>query len=140
MNFGENKPRDDHFKQALCPQNIEKFRKLFREFEEFVSHLTVDEPKRVKKKATAVFIRKPVLKSRSSVGFFGFLTNIQSTLGIYTDYVENGPLQEFYTFQYSQDHLETYFSLIRSSLGSCILLVHLLMFLISISMLFCRSK
>lgn len=43
--------------------------------------------------------------------------NIQSTIGIYEEYVQNGPLPEFYTFQYSQDHLETYFSLVRSSLG-----------------------
>lgn len=51
------------------------------------------------------------------MGFFGFLHNITSTLGIYADYVENGALDVFYTFQYSQDHLETYFSLIRGSLG-----------------------
>lgn len=58
-----------------------------------------------------------MLKSRVSVGFFGFLNNIKSILGIYTDYIESGLLKEFYNFQFSQDHLETYFSLIRSSLG-----------------------
>lgn len=51
------------------------------------------------------------------MGFFGFLTNIKSNIGLYNDYVVSGPLNEFYTFQYSQDHLETYFSLIRQSLG-----------------------
>lgn len=51
------------------------------------------------------------------MGFFGFLHNMTSTLGLYDDYIKNGPLEMFYTFQYSQDHLETYFSLVRSSLG-----------------------
>lgn len=52
------------------------------------------------------------------MGFFGLHVNVQSTLGIYKDYVENGQLDVFYTFQYCQDHLETYFSLVRGSLGA----------------------
>lgn len=55
---------------------------------------------------------------KKQMGFFGLLVDIQSTIGIYEDYVRDGPLDEFYTFQYSQDHLETYFSLVRGSLGA----------------------
>lgn len=33
------------------------------------------------------------------------------------DYVENGPLDQLYTFQFSQDHLETYFGTIRRIQG-----------------------
>lgn len=127
MNFGEGKPSDDYFKKPLCLENIQKIQEVFKEFEEFTGQMSVDEFKRKPKKKRnhsegeivqrAGVIRKPVLKSRSSMGFFGLLTNIKSTLGIYSDYVENGPLDVFYTFQFSQDHLETFFSLIRSNLG-----------------------
>lgn len=84
MNYAKDKPTDNHFKQAMCAENIEKFRKLFQKFEEFVSHITVDEPnKSSKKRKNTGFTRKPVLKSTSAAGFIGFLVNIQSTLGIY---------------------------------------------------------
>lgn len=125
MNYGNDKPSDDNFKKPLCAENIQKFRDFFQEFREFTSQISIDEYKRKPKEKgnrssnenKTTSIRKPILKSRSSMGFFGFLHNITSTLGIYNDYVEHGPLDVFYTFQYSQDHLETYFSLIRSSLG-----------------------
>lgn len=116
MNCSHGKPGDDHFKIPLCEKNIGKLQELFHEFEEFVSHMTIDEYKSKKNKGAPM--RKPVLKSRSSVGFFGLLTNIKSVLGIYSDYVKSGVLDEFYTFQFSQDHLETYFSLIRAALGA----------------------
>lgn len=41
-----------------------------------------------------------------------------STIGLYNDLVRNGPLDRFHTFQYSQDHLETFFSLMRSAQGA----------------------
>lgn len=117
MNYGNGKPSNEYYKQPLCAANIENFSRLFEEFEEFISHITVAECKRSKKNKNPSCIRKPVLKSKSSCGFFGFLVNIQSILGIYRDYVENGPFDTFDTFQFSQDHLETFFSLIRASLG-----------------------
>lgn len=118
QNYGDGKPQDNHFKISLNESNIQKIRKLFQEFEEFISHVEVDEYQRKKKKRNIQKVtRKPVLKSRSAVGFFGFLNNIKSILGIYTDYIESGLLREFHNFQFSQDHLETYFSLIRSCLG-----------------------
>lgn len=108
MNNGEAKPKDDHFKQLLCETNIEQIRELFRDFENF----EFDEYNKSTKKPT----KKPVLKSRSSVEFFGFLNNMRSVLGINSYYAEGGLLDVFYIFQFSQDHLETFFSLIRSSL------------------------
>lgn len=122
MNYGNGKPSDDHYKVSLCSENIQKIRDAFLKFEEFTAQMSVDEytgktKKNAKKGKQPTPARKCVLRSRSSMGFFGLLTNIRSTLGIYTDYVENGQLDVFYTFQYSQDHLETFFSLIRSNLG-----------------------
>ena len=61
--------------------------------------------------------RVPVLQSQSvERGFFGFYHNFTSLKGIYEDLVKNGPLKEFFPFQFCQDHLENFFSLVRYQL------------------------
>lgn len=112
MNYGEGKRTYNNFKRPICSSTIVSVRELFDEGRKFIEQMSI-EYSNVKKKKIV-----PVLNSWSSMGFFGFLHNMTSTLGIYDDYIKNGPLETFYTFQYSQDHLETYFSLIRSSLGA----------------------
>lgn len=114
LNYGKNKKTDDHFKNNLCNSNIDKFIEMFNEYKDFISHLEVDE---VRVRSNRI-IRKKVLNSRCAMGFFGFWHNITSAFGIYYDYVQNGPLERFYNFQFSQDHLETFFSLIRGGLGA----------------------
>lgn len=47
----------------------------------------------------------------------GFASNITALEGLYTDNVLNGPLEFLHTFQFSQDHLETWFSCVRRGLG-----------------------
>lgn len=109
LNFGQGKASDNQFKQPLCQSTIEKFCELFQSFEKFVSKVTIE----IIKKNTVR--REPAHKH---VGFAGILINIQSTIGIYEDYVKNSTTSDvFYTFQYAQDHLETYFSLVRVGLG-----------------------
>lgn len=108
MNYGEGKKTNENFKQPLWAPTIEKYRALYKEYEEFISDLTIEE--RYKGN-----IRRKMAKKE--IGFLGLLSNMRSTLGIYEDFVENGPLEKFFTFQYSQDHVETYFSLVRGSLG-----------------------
>lgn len=110
-NYGEGKKTDDRFKQPLSSTNIDSVRELFKKGRHFIEKISIRYPNTKNKNV------RPVLKSRAHTGFFGFIQNMTSTLGIYADYVESGQLNEFYPFQYSQDHLETYFSLIRSSLG-----------------------
>lgn len=61
--------------------------------------------------------RKSILRSRAQMGFFGFNVDIISLKGIYNDFVKMGPLEFFYPMQFSQDHIETFFSLIRNCLG-----------------------
>lgn len=109
MNYGEKKKTDDQFKQPLCAESIDKFRSFFEKYNQFVAEITINIKYNKNTK------RVPAIKT---MGFMGLYINIQSTIGIYEDYVQNGPLDVFYTFQYSQDHLETYFSLIRGSLGA----------------------
>lgn len=65
------------------------------------------------------YIRKLAIKSSKFTPFFGFVNNLNALEGIYKDFVLNGPLDEFYTFMFSQDHLETWFSAVRSGLGTC---------------------
>lgn len=116
QNYGVGKKTDNHFKNFVSESNIDKFTALGNEYKNFVSNLTIDEGKgRGKKKRIT---NKKVLNSRSSMGFFGFWHNITSALGIYNDYVKNGPLDQFSNFQFSQDHLETFFSLMRSRQGA----------------------
>lgn len=111
MNYGEGKKTDDCFKRPICTSTIDSIRKLFNEGKHFIERISIRSIGAKNNKTT------PVLKSRSSMGFFGFLHNMTSTLGIHDDYIKNGSLDKVYTFQYSQDHLETYFALVRSSLG-----------------------
>lgn len=108
FNFGEGKKSDDHFKQPLCASTIDKFRKLFESFEQFVDKMTIE----IKRKKASK--REP---ARKQMGFAGMMINIQSSIGIYEDYIKKSRSGVFYTFQYAQDHLETYFSLVRSCLG-----------------------
>lgn len=108
MNHGEGKKSNDHFKQPVSSSTITKFRKLFESFKQFTSEMTI-EVKRGKK-----IKRESVAKQ---MGFASLLINIESTIGIYESYVKDSSSGIFYTFQYGQDHLETYFSLVRGSLG-----------------------
>lgn len=116
LNYGEGKNSDDHFKNSLCESNIDKFIALSNEYKEFVSNLEIDQASGKKNKKRT--IKKKVLSSKSSMGFFGFWHNLTSAIEIYYDYVQSGSLKKFDNFQFSQDHLETFFSLVRSSLGS----------------------
>lgn len=109
MNFGEGKKSDEYFKQPLMASNIAKISQLFQSFESFISQMTI-ETKRGK-----AIKRKPAL---TQIGFIGFVMNIHSTIGIYEDYVKNSQSGVFFQFQFCQDHLETYFSLVRSGLGN----------------------
>lgn len=110
LNYGDGKKTNNQFKQFMCESTMPAFLELFDQFKEFVNEMSV-EHKGIKRPIKTYFRGK-----NKFMGFFGFLQNIKSFIGIYTDYVQNGILV-FYAFQFSQDHLETYFSLIRSSLG-----------------------
>lgn len=103
LNFGQNRTPDGRYKQKLCAEtanNIFEFGELFKIF---ISQLEL------RQNTTS----QPVLVSGAETGFFGFYCDFISLQGIFEDFVQNGPLDEFYPFQFSQDHLETLFSLIR---------------------------
>ena len=58
-----------------------------------------------------------VLESANRTGFFGFSIALQNFKKIYNKYCLNGPLDYILTYKFSQDHLETLFSVIRSRGG-----------------------
>lgn len=66
--------------------------------------------------------KKPILKSKSFTPYFGFYHNMFSFMGIYRDYikprVKPGAVNGFYTFDVSQDHLESFFGCIRRMGGN----------------------
>jgi hypothetical protein len=59
----------------------------------------------------------PIVNSKARTGFVAFLIAIHSFEGIYEDYIQSGKLDFLLTFKWSQDHLETFFALVRASLG-----------------------
>ena len=58
-----------------------------------------------------------VIECQRKAGFLGFLVDIESFICLFDEYVTNGDLTSLRTYKFSQDHLETFFGLVRSSLG-----------------------
>lgn len=103
MNFAANDETDNKYKQKLCADTADHIFEFCETFKQYIEELEL----RTSKKST------PILQSSGKRGFAGFYFDMISLQGLYNDFVKNGPLEEIYTFQLSQDHLEQYFSLIR---------------------------
>lgn len=103
LNFAEHKQPNDKFKQAVCAATAEGIFEFSARFRRYLAELEVQTKTK----------RVSLLSSGIKMGFFGFFHNFTSLRGIYEDLILNGPFEAFYTFQFSQDHLETLFSLIR---------------------------
>lgn len=103
LNFAEHHQPNDKFKQSVCAATADRIFAFSARFRRYLAELKVQTKTK----------RVPILSSGIKMGFFGFFHNFTSLRGIYEDLILNGPLEAFYTFQFSQDHLETLFSLIR---------------------------
>lgn len=109
------------------PLNASTANRIFEyasEAKAFFKSIEIDE-KRTRKlpdgTTEVYYVRKLAMNSKKFTPFFGFVNNLTALEGLYTDYILNGPLDEFHTFMFSQDHLETWFSAVRSSLGIIII-------------------
>lgn len=111
QNYAEKTQANDEYKQPICEASAEKIFTFAKRFKQYVERLEIE------KVTTTTTKRIPVLNSIEGRGFMGFYNNFISLEGIYTDFVESGPLKIFYPFQFSQDHLESLFSLVRNSQG-----------------------
>lgn len=103
LNCAQRTRKDGTFKQPLCEATAERIFDFSARFQQYLVQLELQNKTQ----------RVALLSSRAKMGFFGLYHNFTSLRGIYEDLVQNGPLEIFYQFQFSQDHLETLFSLIR---------------------------
>lgn len=103
LNCANKTQKDGTFRQPLCVARAELFFDFSARFQRYLMQLELQTKTK----------KVPLLGSRVKMGFFGFYHNFTSLRGIYEDFVQNGPFEIFYPFQFSQDHLETLFSLIR---------------------------
>lgn len=112
----------EKFKRPLNRDTATEFFQYFVEAKAYLKSIEIDEVHTRKNKQTGETIqrieRKPVLRSPSSTPFFGFIHNLTALEGLYTDHVLNGSLDELIPFQFSQDHIETYFASVRAGLGN----------------------
>lgn len=127
LNFKSNiNGAGDDFKRPLNLTTAPEFFEYFKRAREYFHCIEIDEvshrwvkDKRTKEKTKVKkIVRKLAIESTSFTPFAGFAYNLTALEGLYTDYVLNGPLEEIITFQLSQDHLETWFSSVRSGLGN----------------------
>jgi hypothetical protein len=100
--------RDFGLKQAVCHRNIQDIQDFSLKFEEYVKKL----------KFTSNSL---VIESNRKTGFLGFSIGLRAILNIYKEYIYGNSgrklLQFLPVYKCSQDHLELYFSDVRSQLG-----------------------
>lgn len=105
------------YKRPICESTANDLFTYFHYVKSYFESVQVDEVYKNKKKKSIRITRKLAIQSSSFTPFLGTVCNLTSFEGLYNDYVLNGPLQALHTFQFSQDHLETWFSCVRSGLG-----------------------
>lgn len=99
---------NDKYKQPISETSIDMISSYFDFAKKYIKGLQIFEGDK----------KKPILKSRSFTPYFAFYHNMTSFMGIYQDYVKPSAVNEFYTFDVSQDHLESFFGCIRSMGGN----------------------
>lgn len=111
MNSRKNQTKNTNFKRPMSPETKQEYFEYFSYVKTYLKELVIEQVK--KKKKENIVVRNSVFATKSHTAFFGHYNNILASEGLYTDYVENGPLEQLNTFQFSQDHLETFFGTIR---------------------------
>lgn len=106
-----SKPKhlDEYYKQPISETNIVSIREYFELAKKYIEGITLIDEESGKE--------KPILQTKSFTPFFGLYHNMTCFIGIYNDYVKKNGQTEFYTFDVSQDHLETYFGCVRKMGG-----------------------
>lgn len=105
--------KDYKYKKPISNTNSEEVFAYFKFAKQYFKALEIDVWNREK----TTVKRMKAMNSQSSTPFFGIYHNMIAMEGLYNDFVLNGPLTELFTFRFSQDHLETWFSAVRSRLG-----------------------
>lgn len=113
------------YKKPIYDVTEKKYFDLFEEVESYFKNLSIVEIRLRRKKKNPelnfnrkIETKKSILTSINKTGFLGFLLAINSFKGIYDDLVKNEKLLDYVaTYKFSQDHLEMFFSAIRSRGG-----------------------
>ncbi|XP_025202809.1 uncharacterized protein LOC112599902 [Melanaphis sacchari] len=94
-------------KKAICKDN---FQQVF----EFTKLMT-DYIRGLKIKDNGLFV--PVLESNRKTGFLGFIVCLNSTLHLYSTFIDSDILDHIRMYTISQDHLELFFGSVRAMGG-----------------------
>lgn len=116
-----NSKRSKHaniFKQVLSAENKRIIFDFFKETIKYFKLLKVEEPYYVKEKKSKTCIQKlkfvPLLKTRNKCAFRGFIIDMETLMGMYTEYIEEGHLlTTIATYNLLQDVIEMLFGRIR---------------------------
>lgn len=100
-----SKPKhcNERYRQPISEDNFEKVRDYFEFAKKYLKSLQLIEKDQ----------KKSVFNTQLFTPFFGFYHNMNSFLGIYTDYIKKNGIKEFYTFDVCQDKIESFFGCIR---------------------------
>lgn len=115
-NVKQNLAAYSGYKRPICESTAHELFDYFKEAKQYFKSLEIDVISQTKNGTKTT--RKSVLKTKSSTPFFGMIINLTSLEGLYNDLVLGGLISALYFFKMSQDHLETWFSCLRSGLGS----------------------
>lgn len=104
--FNSFEPDAFGFKKTLDRDNSGEFFAFFDQAIKYFEGLKLEEND------------KSILKTKSKTSFLGYIVNMKSLKGMYTDYIESGILNVIRTRDLCQDHLEMLFGRIRK-MGGC---------------------
>lgn len=101
------------FKRPLNSENLSSYIFLFEQMRTYICDLQLQQEKQ------GVLQWKPIIGTVNKTGFLGFLIAIQSFSEMYRRHAEElEEISEICCYRLSQDHLESFFSAIRSRGGS----------------------
>lgn len=94
-----------NYKKPLNSNNMTNILEFFDKAENYIKNLRTSKNGQL------------VLESKKKTGFLGFLTGIYWVKFLYSTLIETNTLKFILTYKFSQDHLEMFFSAIRSKGG-----------------------
>jgi len=92
------------FNGAITEGNVKRYEAFYEKFKIYVSQLKFEDG-------------TLVINSKRKTGFIGLILGLKNALDLYNVLIEKGDLSYLITYKLSQDHLETFFSALRSRGG-----------------------
>lgn len=107
------------YKKPIYETTEEIYFTFFEEAEKYLRNLKIKNKPRKNRKGVLLPPRyQLILQTQSKTGFLGFLIGIKNFRDMYNDLVKDQKIIDYLsTYKLSQDHLETFFSAIRSRGG-----------------------